>query len=93
MVHFMQSHNTIIISNWISLKNLAGINRVASGLGISGNLEKSGNFVALEKWQGKVREFLEIRKSQGILIQNWEKPGNFTYAKRISPKFFQNSFK
>ena len=34
--------------------------RVASGPGISGNLEKSGNFVALTKCQGKVREFREI---------------------------------
>ena len=40
------------------------LDRVASGPGISGNLEKSGNFVAL----GKVREFREIQKSQGILI-------------------------
>ena len=38
---------------------------MASGPGISENLEKSGNFVALEKCQGKVREFCEIRKSQG----------------------------
>ena len=30
---------------------------MASGPGISGNLEKSGNFVALEKDQGNVREF------------------------------------
>ena len=64
--------------------------RVASGPGTSGNLEKSGNFVALEK---KVREFREIRKSQGILTRNWEKSGNFTCAKRISPKLFQNSLK
>ena len=35
-----------------------------------GNLEKSGNFVALEKCQGKVREFHEIQKSQGTLTQN-----------------------
>ena len=50
-------------------------NRVASG---PGNLEKSGNFVALEKCQeksgnfvkiGKVREFsCKIGKSQGILL-------------------------
>ena len=32
-------------------------NRVASEPGICGNLEKSGNFVVLEKCQGKVREF------------------------------------
>ena len=66
---------------------------MASGPGISGNLEKSGNFVALEKSQGKVGEFYEIKKSQGILTINWEKAGNFTCAKRISPKFFQDSFK
>ena len=48
---------------------------------ISGNLEKSGNFVALEKCQGKVGEFHEIWKSQGILAQNWEKAGNFTSMK------------
>ena len=60
--------------------------RVASRPGISGNLEKSGNFVALEKSQGNVREFCEIQKSQGILIQNYEKSGNFTGAKRISLK-------
>ena len=41
--------------------------RVASGPGISGNLEKSGNFVARAKCQGKVREFRESWKSQGIL--------------------------
>ena len=41
---------------------------MASGPGISGNLEKSGNFVALVKCQGKVREFREIWKSQGILF-------------------------
>ena len=33
---------------------------VASGPGISGNLEKSENFAALEKCQGKIREFCEI---------------------------------
>ena len=66
---------------------------MASGPGISGNLEKSGNFVMLEKSQGKVREFREIRKSQGILTRNWEKSGNFTCAKRILPKLFQDSFK
>ena len=65
---------------------------MASGPGISGNLEKSGNFVALEKSQGKVRKFREIQKNQGILMQNWEKSGNFTCAKRISPKFFQDLF-
>ena len=54
---------------------------MASGPGISGNLEKSGNFVSLEKCQGKVREFREIRKSQGILTRNWEKSGNFTCVK------------
>ena len=47
---------------------------------ISGNLEKSGNFVALEKSQGNVREFCEIQKSQGISMQNMEKSGNFTFA-------------
>ena len=56
-------------------------NRVASRPGISGNLEKSGNFVTLAKCQGKVREFCEIRKSQGILTRNWEKSGNFTCVK------------
>ena len=66
---------------------------MASGPGISGNLEKSGNFVALEKCQGKVREFREIRKSQGILIQNWEESGNFSWMNRISRLFFQDSFK
>ena len=50
--------------------------RVASGPGISGYLEKSGNFVVLEK-------------SQGILTQNWEKSGNFTCMKRILIKFFK----
>ena len=66
---------------------------MASGPGISGNLEKSGNFVMLLKSQGIVKEFREIGKSQGILTQNWEKLGNFTCTKRISPKFFQDSFK
>ena len=66
---------------------------MASGPGISGNLEMSGNFVALAKCQGKIREFREIRKSQGILTQNWEKSGNFTCVKRISLKFFQDLFK
>ena len=66
---------------------------MASGPEISGNLEKSGNFVVLEKSQGIVRKFREIRKSQGILTQNLEKSENFTSAKRISPKFFQDSFK
>ena len=51
----------------ISLAHCAPKDRVASGPGISGNLEKSGNFVALEKCQGKVREFREIWESQGIL--------------------------
>ena len=37
--------------------------RVASGPGISGNLEKSENFVALKKYQGKVRKFRENRKN------------------------------
>ena len=41
------------------------MNRVASRPAISGNLEKSENFVALEK-------------SQGIYLRNWEKSGNFT---------------
>ena len=53
---------------------------MARGPGISGNLEKSGNLVALKKCQGKVREFREIRKSQGILAQNWEKSGNFAIS-------------
>ena len=66
---------------------------VASRPEISGNLEKSGNFVVLEKSLGIVREFCEIRKSQGISKQNWEKLGNFTCSKRISSKFFQDSFK
>ena len=35
-----------------------------SGPGISGNLEKSGSFVALEKSQ----EICEVQKSQGILV-------------------------
>ena len=52
--------------------------RVASELGISGNLEKSGNFVALEKCQGKVREFREILKSQGILLERNEYRRSFT---------------
>ena len=65
---------------------------MASRPGISGNLEKSGNFVALEKGQGKVMEFREIWKSQGILTLNREKSGNFISAKRISSKFFQDSF-
>ena len=56
-------------------------NRVGSGPGISGNLEMSGNFVALAKCQVKVREFREIWKSQGILTPNWEKSGNFTCVK------------
>ena len=30
---------------------------------------------------GKVREFHEIRKSQGIFTRNWEKSGNFTCVK------------
>ena len=67
--------------------------RVASRPGIPGNLEKSGNLVALEKSQGNVREFREIRKNQGILTRNWEKSGNYTCAKRISTKFFQDSLK
>ena len=62
--------------------------RVASRPGISGNLEKSGNFVALEKSQGNVREFREICKSRGILTGNWEKSWNFTCS-----KLFQNSFR
>ena len=67
--------------------------RVASRPGISGNLEKSRNFLALEKSQGEVREFHEIQKDQGILTQNWEKSGSFTCAKRMTPKFFQDSSK
>ena len=46
------------------------VSRVTSEPGISGNLEKSGNFVALEKSQGKVKEFREIQKSQEISMQN-----------------------
>ena len=57
------------------------MDRVVSGPGISGNLEKSGNFVALAKCREKVGEFREIRKSQGILTRNWEKSGNFTCMK------------
>ena len=56
--------------SYISTSQQHAMIRVASGPGISGNLEKSGNFVALEKGQGKVREFRKIRKSQGILMQN-----------------------
>ena len=66
---------------------------MASRPGISGNLEKLGNFVLLQKSQGIVGEFREIGKSQGIFTQMWEKSGNFTCTKRISPKFFQDSFK
>ena len=40
--------------------NFSMKNRVPSGPEISGNLEKSENFVELEKNQGKVREFYEI---------------------------------
>ena len=46
-----------------------------------------------KKVREKIREFHEIQKSEGILMQNWEKSGNFTSGKRISSKFFQNSFK
>ena len=74
---------------WIAVKIYQ-----ASGPGISGNLEKSGNFVALEKCPRKVSELRKIWKSQGILTQNWKKSGNFTCVKWISLfKFFQNSFK
>ena len=45
---------------------------MASGPKISGNLEKSGNFVPLEKSRGKVRKFREIQKSQGILLARHE---------------------
>ena len=41
---------------------------MASRPGIFGNLEKSGNFMVLEK-------------SQGISMQKWEKSGNFTGTK------------
>ena len=41
---------------------------MARGPEISGNLENSGNLMALEKYQGKVREFRKIQKSQGILL-------------------------
>ena len=62
--------NMILIDvyNAISVSNYFGLEfRVVSGPGISGNLEKSGKFVALEKCQGKNREFsLKIKKSQGI---------------------------
>ena len=55
----------------------------------------------LETWKSQgnmwylknVREFHEIRKSKGILMQNWVKSGNFTCAKQISAEFLQNSFK
>ena len=56
---------------------------MASGPGISGNLEKSGNLVALEKSQEKVRKFREIEKSQGILMQNWKKSGNFVQFRKV----------
>ena len=47
--------------------------RVASRPAISGNLEKSGNFVALGKSQGNAREFQrEIGKSEGILFERNE---------------------
>ena len=72
---------------------MGNFSRVASGPGISGKLKKSGNFVAFEKSQGKVSEFRESQKSQGILTRNWEKSANFTCVKRISPKFIQDSFK
>ena len=50
----------------------------------------------LETWKSQailwylknVREFREIWKSQGILARNWEKSGNFTCVKWISPKFY-----
>ena len=51
------------------------INRVASGPGISGNLEKSGNSIALEKSQGNVKEFLFGSESVLLLIKLY-----FTYA-------------
>ena len=54
--------------------------RLASGPGISGNLEKPQNFVAKEK-------------SQGILTCNWEKSGNFICMKQILTKVFKESFK
>ena len=61
---------------------------MASGPGISGNLEKSGNLVALQKSQGNVREFCEIGKSQGILlVQNeyrWSLQDSFKWWTRIS---------
>ena len=62
------------------------ISRVASGPGISGNLEKSGNFVTFEK-SGKSREFRKIRKSQGIFKRIREKSRNLTCSKLILPKF------
>ena len=47
--------------------------RVASRTGISGNLEKSGNFVALGENRGKVREFnlreMNIAEVFSIFIQ------------------------
>ena len=61
---------------------------MASGPGVSENLEKSGNFVALAKCQGKVREFHKIQKSQGILMQNWEKSGNFNAKLRKVGEFY-----
>ena len=63
--------------------------RVASGPGISGNLEKSGNFVALEKNQGIS---WNLEKS-GNLMGNWEKSENFTCGEWISKKFFHDLFK
>ena len=66
--------------------------RVASGPGISGNREKSGNFVALEKSQGKVREFRENRKSQGILTKNWKSQG-ILLARNGYRRSLQDSFK
>ena len=60
--------NIVSLGKKFMIVKIWSIIRVASGPGISGNLEKSGNFVALANCQGKVREFHEIRKSQGILL-------------------------
>ena len=38
------------------------LNRVASRPGISGNLEKSGNFISLEKKSGNFVKFGKVRE-------------------------------
>ena len=73
-----------------SVKNLLEYSiRVASGPGISGNLEKSGNLVALEKCQGKVREFCKIRKSQGILCEIGKSQGILLVQSECCRNFFK----